>query len=61
MQRAANIEQRYFCRRKIDVFVHICVYAQNKKMHFAAFLSLWYQRLSWLSFLLGAAIPDKSL
>ena len=28
-------------------------------MHFAAFLSLWYQRLSWLSFL-GAAIPDKS-
>ena len=31
VQRAANIEQRYFCRRKIDVFVHICVYAENKR------------------------------
>ena len=30
VQFAANIEQRYFCRRKIDVFVHICVYAENK-------------------------------
>ena len=31
MQFAANTQQRYFCRRKIDVFVHICcVYAQNK-------------------------------